>query len=111
MQQPPQFPQMGGRRTSRGEPKKVIARDSKGSEVTLKKAENAWKPAIKEDKKNLTEEEAKTEDLIKKFKSILNKLTPQNFQTLMSRTLQLPIDNEERLTAVIDLVFEKVSLL
>ncbi|XP_072036491.1 LOW QUALITY PROTEIN: eukaryotic translation initiation factor 4 gamma 1-like [Amphiura filiformis] len=111
-QAPPQFPQMGpgGRRSSR-EPKKVIARDSKSQEVNLKKAENAWKPGVskeKEKKKQTgTDEEQKTEELIRSFKSILNKLTPQNFQTLMSRTLQLPIDNEERLTAIIDLVFEK----
>ena len=29
----------------------------------------------------------------------------------MEKTLELPIDNEERLTAIIDLVFEKVGMM
>ncbi|XP_072039723.1 eukaryotic translation initiation factor 4 gamma 1-like [Amphiura filiformis] len=105
-QTPPQLSQMGDRKSLR-EPKKVITTEFKCLEVSLKKAENPWKPSMNGMEKHSSEEEAETEDLIKTFRAILNKLTPTNFQTLMSRTLQLPIDNEERLIAIIDLVFEK----
>lgn len=38
---------------------------------------------------------------------MLNKLTPQKFETLVSQVRSLVIDNKERLQGVIDLVFEK----
>ena len=43
------------------------------------------------------------------MRSILNKLTPQKFQTLMQQILDLEINTEERLKGTIDLIFEKVS--
>lgn len=49
------------------------------------------------------------QELYKKTRSILNKLTPQKFQTLVSQMQALPIDSENELKGVIDLVFEKVS--
>lgn len=49
------------------------------------------------------------QELYKKTRSILNKLTPQKFQTLVSQMQALPIDSENKLKGVIDLVFEKVS--
>ena len=49
------------------------------------------------------------QELYKKVRSILNKLTPQWFQTLVQQIMDLEIDNEERLKGTIDLVFEKVS--
>ena len=51
------------------------------------------------------------QDLFKKTKSLLNKLTPNNFQTLKTQAMGYPIDTEERLTGIIDLVFEKVGRL
>lgn len=39
---------------------------------------------------------------------MLNKLTPQKFHTLVSQVQALPIDSNERLMGVINLVFEKV---
>lgn len=39
---------------------------------------------------------------------MLNKLTPQKFHTLVSQVQALPIDSNERLKGVINLVFEKV---
>ena len=47
------------------------------------------------------------QDLFKKLRSILNKLTPQNFNQLMEQVTALTIDTEERLNGVVDLVFEK----
>lgn len=37
-------------------------------------------------------------------------MTPQKFDTLMRRFCALPINSEERLTGVIDLIFEKVCI-
>lgn len=47
------------------------------------------------------------QDLEKKFRGILNKLTPQKFDTLMDRVKGLEINTQQRLVRVIDLVFEK----
>jgi len=47
------------------------------------------------------------QDLYKKTRSILNKLTPQKFQVLLSQMQALKIDTESKLKGVIDLVFEK----
>jgi len=47
------------------------------------------------------------QELLRRVRSILNKLTPQMFQQLMKQVMELSIDTEERLKGVIDLVFEK----
>lgn len=44
---------------------------------------------------------------MKKLRAILNKLTPEKFETLSGQVKELEIDNTERLCAVIDLIFEK----
>ncbi|XP_078522280.1 eukaryotic translation initiation factor 4 gamma 1 isoform X4 [Lissotriton helveticus] len=105
-------PSMGARRSQQGQRKdlrKIIAAVSLGEDVKLNKAEKAWKPAVKS--KKTTEEEdpesIKTQDLFRRVRSILNKLTPQMFQQLMKQVTDLPIDTEERLKGVIDLIFEK----
>ncbi|XP_078522295.1 eukaryotic translation initiation factor 4 gamma 1-like [Lissotriton helveticus] len=48
-----------------------------------------------------------TQDIFHRVRSILNKLTPQMFQQLMKQVTDLPIDTEERMKGVIDLIFEK----
>lgn len=45
--------------------------------------------------------------MYKKVRGILNKLTPQKFDTLLNQVRTLTIDNTGRLQGVIDLVFEK----
>lgn len=47
------------------------------------------------------------QELFRKVRSILNKLTPQMFNQLMKQVTDLTVDTEERLKGVIDLVFEK----
>lgn len=44
------------------------------------------------------------------MRSILNKLTPQKFQTLVKQVSEMEINTEERLKGVTDLIFEKVGL-
>lgn len=42
------------------------------------------------------------------MRGILNKLTPEKFDKLVDSVKVLPINTTERLSAVIDLIFEKV---
>ncbi|XP_076621218.1 eukaryotic translation initiation factor 4 gamma isoform X1 [Colletes latitarsis] len=87
-------------------PTKIHLSLSLREDVKLRETENAWRPTrIKG--VNLTEEETKSEALYKKVRSVLNKLTPQKFDTLVNQVRALTIDTPERLQGVIDLVFEK----
>ncbi|XP_045154685.1 eukaryotic translation initiation factor 4 gamma 3 isoform X2 [Echinops telfairi] len=100
---------IGPRRSQPGqrrEPRKIITVSVK-EDVHLKKAENAWKPSQKRDSQAEDPENIKTQELFRKVRSILNKLTPQMFNQLMKQVSGLTVDTEERLKGVIDLVFEK----
>ncbi|XP_006883627.1 PREDICTED: eukaryotic translation initiation factor 4 gamma 3 isoform X2 [Elephantulus edwardii] len=100
---------VGPRRSQPGqrkEPRKIITVPVK-DDVHLKKAENAWKPSQKRDSQAEDPENIKTQELFRKVRSILNKLTPQMFNQLMKQVSGLTVDTEERLKGVIDLVFEK----
>lgn len=91
---------------------------SLSDDVQLNKAEKAWKPSTKkaargrgaEDGEDDYPEQIKTQELFKRLRSILNKLTPQRFQELMKQVSELTIDTEERLKGAIDLIFEKAIL-
>lgn len=109
---------VGGTRRSqqiqRKEPRKIITSMSLNDDVQLNKAEKAWKPSAKKARPRAAEEpeendpeNIKTQELFKRVRSILNKLTPQKFQQLMKQVTELTIDTEERLKGVIDLTFEK----
>ncbi|KAM7401729.1 hypothetical protein PAMP_017024 [Pampus punctatissimus] len=93
--------------TRRPPPRKIIMNVSVNDDVQLKKSENAWKPGMKREPPPEDPEAQKTQDLFRKVRSILNKLTPQKFNQLMKQVTDLTIDTEERLKGVIDLVFEK----
>lgn len=101
----------GPRRSQQGqrkEPRKIIASVSLNDDVQLNKAEKAWKPAVKKSRADEDDPEAvKTQELFRRVRSVLNKLTPQMFQQLMKQVTELAIDTEERLKGVIDLIFEK----
>lgn len=91
---------------------------SLSDDVQLNKAEKAWKPSTKkavrsrgaEDGEDDDPGQSKTQELFKRLRSILNKLTPQRFQELMKQVSDLTIDTEERLKGAIDLIFEKAIL-
>ncbi|XP_047203198.1 eukaryotic translation initiation factor 4 gamma 3 isoform X6 [Girardinichthys multiradiatus] len=93
--------------TRRPPPRKIIVNVSVNDDVQLKKSENAWKPGMKREGFSEDPEIQKTQELFRKVRSILNKLTPQKFNQLMKQVTDLTIDTEERLKGVIDLVFEK----
>ena len=110
----------GPRRLQQGKgPRKIITSMSLGEDVQLNKAEKAWKPGVKkatraggrEQEEGADEgedpEALKTQELFKRVRSVLNKLTPQMFQALMKQVTELQIDTEQRLKGVIDLIFEK----
>ncbi|KAM9444218.1 eukaryotic translation initiation factor 4 gamma 3 [Clarias gariepinus] len=88
-------------------PRKIIMNVSVIDDVQLQKAENAWKPGLKRETHAEDLDSQKTQDLFRKVRSILNKLTPQMFTQLMKQVTDLTINTEERLKGVIDLVFEK----
>lgn len=48
-----------------------------------------------------------SQELYKKFRGILNKLTPQKFDALLDKVKTLEINTQSRLEGVINLVFEK----
>lgn len=88
-------------------PRKIIMNVSVNDDVQLKKAENAWKPGMKREGVAEEPDTQQTQELFRKVRSILNKLTPQMFNQLIKQVTDLTIDTEERLKGVIDLVFEK----
>ncbi|GJQ70481.1 putative RNA binding protein [Trypoxylus dichotomus] len=85
----------------------VIRSISVRGDVKLNESENAWKPARFISSANMSDDEKKTQELYKKVRGVLNKLTPQKFDTLLVQVRALAIDTKERLQGVIDLVFEK----
>uniref|UniRef100_A0A8C1U7A3 Eukaryotic translation initiation factor 4 gamma, 3a n=1 Tax=Cyprinus carpio TaxID=7962 RepID=A0A8C1U7A3_CYPCA len=89
------------------QPRKIIVNVSVIDDVQLKKAENAWKPGMKRESAMDDPEALRTQELFRRVRSILNKLTPQMFHQLMKQVTDLTINTEERLKGVIDLVFEK----
>lgn len=113
-------PSQSGRRPQPGRGKdqvnrnpKIITSLSLKDNVELNQAVNAWTPSVKKQVKSRDVEDeddsdaAKTQELFRRVRSILNKLTPQMFQQLMKQVTELTIDTEERLKGVIDLTFEK----
>nr|XP_057923683.1 eukaryotic translation initiation factor 4 gamma 1a isoform X2 [Doryrhamphus excisus] len=118
----PRGPPLGPRRSQQGqrkEPRKITSM-SLNDDVQLNKAEKAWKPSGKKSSRGRsdddpaaatteeeTPEQVETQELLKRLRSILNKLTPQKFQELLKQVRELTIDSEERLKGAIDLIFEK----
>ncbi|XP_034238219.1 eukaryotic translation initiation factor 4 gamma 1-like isoform X2 [Thrips palmi] len=104
---PPQRKSQQGKPKS-GKPPLIHVTLSLREDVKLHETENAWKPGVLvAGSKESDEEEAKTQDLYKKVRGVLNKLTPQKFDTLVGQVQALPINTPERLKGVIDLVFDK----
>lgn len=119
--------------SQQGKPKptKVVLNLSLNEDIKLNETENAWKPNVLDHKPKTGDEDADKEvqfinpskattiltwsfsiqDLLKKMRSILNKLTPQKFDLLVEQVKKMDINSEEKLTGVIELVFEKVRFL
>lgn len=76
-------------------------------DVTLHKAESAWRPRRMQDQTETDKTIKVTEEIYKKIRSTLNKLAPQKFQTLVRQVTEMEINTEERLKGVADLIFER----
>ncbi|XP_065095481.1 eukaryotic translation initiation factor 4 gamma 3-like isoform X3 [Ochlerotatus camptorhynchus] len=76
-------------------------------EVKLNECENAWRPRYLQQTEPSDDIDRKTDVLFKKFRSVLNKLTPDNFEKLVHQVKSFVIDTDERLDGCIKLVFEK----
>ncbi|KAG8333286.1 Eukaryotic translation initiation factor 4 gamma [Homalodisca vitripennis] len=100
-------PKRGSQQGNKGKNLKVIHMTlSLHDNVKLKTTENTWKPQRLDADVGKPEEAKQTEELYKMVRGILNKLTPQKFETLM-KFKELKIDSEERLTLVMNLFFDK----
>ncbi|UYV71075.1 EIF4G3 [Cordylochernes scorpioides] len=75
--------------------------------VELRTTENAWKPMSRIADGNKTQDEVLDAKIYREVRSILNKLTPEKFDSLLKQLQSVQIDTVERLEGVINLVFEK----
>ncbi|XP_074103148.1 uncharacterized protein LOC141530137 isoform X2 [Cotesia typhae] len=89
------------------EPPMIHFRLSNSEDVALHKIDNAWKPSVKKNNSSEARDREKAELVYKKVRSVLNKLTPEKFATLIGQIKDLEIENEETLEKIIDLVFNK----
>ena len=85
---------------------------SLNQDVKLNEADNAWRPRVlvkSTDPQVDPEVNAKREkdELIRRVRGILNKLTPEKFEPLVEEIIKLKIDNMDKMEAVMILVFEK----
>merc|ERR1719454_1319933 len=105
-------PRGGDNRGPRGgegpnKPRMVISLPSISQEVKLNKAENAWKPGVKDPK--VIEELDDVTKLKKGVLAILNKLCPQKFDILVDKFTALPITTQVHLQECMELIFEKAA--
>merc|ERR1719402_1788281 len=94
-----------GNRDGPNKPRMVISLPSISQEVKLNKAENAWKPGVKDPK--VVEELDDVTKLKKGVLAILNKLCPQKFDILVEKFTALPITTQVHLQECMELIFEK----
>lgn len=82
---------------------------SLNQDVKLSENENAWRPRLlnKSDSDGDTKSTQEKDELVRRVRGILNKLTPERFDTLVEEIIQLKIDTPEKMDEVIVLVFEK----
>lgn len=105
--------QTGGQNNNKNSSKSnqmIHVRISLKEDVKLNETENAWKPtgqSTGQTNSDLPDDERATADLYKKVRSILNKLTPEKFDQLVSQLKNCKIDTSARLLGVIELIFEK----
>lgn len=82
-------------------------------DVKLNETDNAWVPSFRraDSKSNVdggdNETLSSNELLFKRVRGVLNKLTPERFNTLFEEINNFNIETTERLNGVISLVFEK----
>lgn len=85
---------------------------SLNQDVKLNENENAWRPRLL-NKSSTTDNDTnlkatqEKDELVRRVRGILNKLTPERFDTLVEEIIKLKIDTPDKMDEVIVLVFEK----
>lgn len=88
--------------------RKIIATQSLQTEMEIKTAEKPWKPELETEKTKAIESgEIDTQRLLKLFRGLLNKITPQKYDSIIEKIEALDLGGDDRLKSVIDLVFDK----
>ncbi|KAL9911288.1 eukaryotic translation initiation factor 4 gamma 3 isoform X1 [Glossina fuscipes] len=85
---------------------------SLNQDVQLNEIANAWRPRIllktnEIDNDPKAKSQREKEELVRRVRGILNKLTPEKFDPLVKEIMELKIDTMEKMEAVMILVFEK----
>ncbi|KAH8376035.1 hypothetical protein KR093_010532, partial [Drosophila rubida] len=103
--------QAGGRNSMKG---MIHVNLSLNQDVKLNETENAWRPRAhnKQDHRNDSNDDNskinhEKDELVRRVRGILNKLTPERFDTLVEEIIKLKIDTPDKMDEVIVLVFEK----
>ncbi|KAG5671624.1 hypothetical protein PVAND_001817 [Polypedilum vanderplanki] len=92
------------------EKKSIIRMTMSQPNIRLNEAENAWVPSHLKLKIRKSDEEEKLEKLKKNFRSLLNKITAENFEHIAkeaSNTNKFSITEKESLESIVDILFEK----
>ncbi|XP_065354160.1 eukaryotic translation initiation factor 4 gamma [Calliphora vicina] len=88
---------------------------SLNEEIKLSKCENAWQPKFLSNNSNnnsptteqVKDDDDDIEDVLKKVRGILNKLTSENFDVLLKEMTSITINTQEKMQKVMLLIFEK----
>lgn len=83
---------------------RLVIHISREKEIPFVRGANAYRPHYLGDG---TEDDKLDEKLFRNVRSMLNKLTPQNFNSLITRFKELEINSENRMVGVIKLIFQK----
>lgn len=75
--------------------------------VNLKESEHAWKPTLFKAKEDSADQKREVIMLSKFFRSLLNKMTEDNFETLLPQIKKQQINTSEKLDTVVNMLFEK----
>ncbi|XP_034670521.1 eukaryotic translation initiation factor 4 gamma 3 isoform X1 [Drosophila subobscura] len=96
----------GGRSSMKG---MIHVNLSLNQDVKLNQNENAWRPRAvnKSDSSADVKATQEKDELVRRVRGILNKLTPERFDTLVEEIIKLKIDTPDKMDEVIVLVFEK----
>ncbi|XP_063903280.1 eukaryotic translation initiation factor 4 gamma 3-like isoform X1 [Zophobas morio] len=103
----PQSSKVGGGGGKKRKPQVIKTSISIREDVKLHEVKNIWRPARFRKDDNMSDDERRAEELYKKIRRVLNKLTPRKFELLFSQVGDLQIDTEEQLQKVVDMVVEK----
>lgn len=75
--------------------------------VELDHIDNPWKPNRCNVKQRISSKQKKTEELIRKIRGILNKLTIEKCDVLINQVKELSFETKDDLQSIVNLIFEK----